>query len=85
MSSPLVEMVPNKVLVLTSRIDIAKREVVETDLLGGIIVTISSQPMIGMTEIFGGDKSYRGDKDLSKRDRGHRPRGDTAKSVSKGG
>ena len=32
-----------------------------------------------------GDKSYRGDKDLSKRDRDHRPRGDTAKSVSEGG
>jgi hypothetical protein len=32
-----------------------------------------------------GDKSSRGDKDLSKWDRDHRPRGDTAKSVSKGG
>ena len=54
MSSPRVEMLPNKVLVLTSRIDIAKRGAVETDLLGGIIKTISTQPTIGMTEILGG-------------------------------
>ena len=54
MSSPLVEMVPNKVLVLTSRIDTATRGAVETDLLGGIIMTMSTQPKIGMTEILGG-------------------------------
>ncbi len=41
-SSPLVDMVPNKVPVLTSRIDIAKRGAVETDLLGGIIATTTT-------------------------------------------
>ena len=62
MSSPLVEMLPNKVLVLTSRIDIAKRGAVETDLLGGIITTISTQPTIGMTEILGGTSLLGGTK-----------------------
>jgi hypothetical protein len=47
-------MVPNKVPVLTSRIDIAKRGAVETDLLGGIIVTMSTHPTIDLTEILGG-------------------------------
>ena len=54
MSSPLVEKVPNRVPVLTSRIDIAKKGGVETDLLGGIIVTMSTQPTIDLTEILGG-------------------------------
>jgi hypothetical protein len=42
MSNHLVDMVTNKVPVLTSRIDIAKRGAVETDLLGGIIATTST-------------------------------------------
>jgi hypothetical protein len=62
MSSPLVEMVPNKVLVLTSRIDTATRGAVETDLLGGIIMTMSTQPKIGMTEILGGTSLIGGTK-----------------------
>ncbi len=55
-------MVPNKVLVLTSRIDTATRGAVETDLLGGIIMTMSTQPKIGMTEILGGTSLIGGTK-----------------------
>ena len=85
MSSPLVEMLPNKVLVLTSRIDIAKRGAVEIDLLGGDNCDNTHSTDDRYDRNSRGDKSYRGDKDLSKWDQDHRPRGDTAKSVSEGG
>ena len=62
MSSPLVQMLPNKVLVPTNRIDIATRGAVETDLLGGIITTLSTQPTIGMTDILGGTTLLGGTK-----------------------
>ena len=60
MSNHLVDMVTNKVPVLTSRIDIATRGVAETDLLGGILTTITTQPTIGMIEILGGTSLFGG-------------------------
>ena len=55
-------MVTNKVSVPTSRIDIATRGAAETDLLGAILATITTQPTIGIIELLGGTSLLGGTK-----------------------